>query len=134
MSKILVLSCIAISILLSMTSCEKNIDFRDIIQSDEAFQLTILIKDDRTMLGEKNTISIEPGSLKHQRLINWLNQHPSGWKKTIAVYEPRSVVSQKDFKLNYMGYFISVNYIDKSGSSHHYSKTIDVESLGFLFD
>lgn len=117
-----------------LTSCESQVDFDQIVKADEPIQLTTLVKNDRSMLGEKSEIELLPNTEKHQHFLKWLSDNKNGWKKTIASYEPRSVIQQNDFQLNYMGYFVAVKYKDASGKSHHYSKTTNVEALSFLFD
>lgn len=117
-----------------LTSCESQVDFDQIVQVDEPIQLITLVKNDRSMLGDKTEIVLFPNSEKHQHFLKWLSENKTGWKKTIASYEPRSVIQQNDFQLNYMGYFVAVKYKDASGKSHHYSKTTNVEALSFLFD
>lgn len=117
-----------------LTSCENQLDFDQIVRAEEPIQLIALIKNDRSMLGDKTEIVLAPDSDKHQHFLKWLSENKNGWKKTIASYEPRSVIRQNHFQLNYMGYFVAVKYKDASGKSHHYSKTTNVEALSFLFD
>lgn len=122
------------TLMLAMGACSQQVKLSDWVNLDQPIQVLSLIKDDRTMLGEKNITTLEPGSNKFVQFITWCENNQKGWKKTIASFEPRSVISQNNFKLNYMGYFVSVEYEDQKGESYHYSKTIDLESLSFLFE
>lgn len=117
-----------------LTSCESQIDFDQFVRADEPIQLITLVKNDRSMLGDKSEIVILPNTEKHDHFLKWLSENRSGWKKTIASYEPRSVIQQKDFQLNYMGYFVAIKFKNASGKTHHFSKTMNVEALSFLFD
>lgn len=122
------------SIIFLAFSCTSELKFEEVVDYTQPFKITMLHKNERTMLGEKTEYSIEPGSEQYIRLTKWLRDNDKGWKKTIAMYDNRSVISQKNFEINYMGYFVSVIFTDKSGHSYHYSKTVDVGALDFLFD
>lgn len=127
-------SCFLFFIIFLTVSCAHDVRFEEIADYSKPFKITMLHKNERTMLGEKTEYSIEPGTDQYSRLEKWLKDNQHGWKKTIAMYENRSVISQKNFEINYMGYFVSIVFSDKDGQSYHYSKTIDVGALDFLFD
>lgn len=122
------------SIVFLAVSCTSEVKFEEVADYTQPFKITMLHKNERTMLGEKTEYSIEPGSEQYIRLEEWLKGNDKGWKKTIAMYDNRSVISQKNLEINYMGYFVSIAFTDKNGKSYHYSKTVDVGALDFLFD
>lgn len=117
-----------------LISCSYEVKLNQVLDKKQPLVIQMIQKDDRTMLGEKSEIEILPGTEDYYKFINWLNSNEKGWKRTIASYEARSIIRQKNFELNNMGYFVAITYKDDRGKSHHYNKTIAVGSLDFLFD
>lgn len=115
-------------------SCTYEVKLNEVLDKSQPLVIQMIQKDDRTMLGEKSEIQILPGTEDYLEFINWLENNEKGWKKTIASYDPRSVIKQKNFELNNMGYFVAITYRDEQAKSHHYNKTIEIGSLDFLFD
>ena len=117
-----------------LVSCSNTVNFDNIIAKDQAFTTTIIIKTNRSMLGDKTIVQVEPDSKDYIKFLEWLNHNSSGWNKSIASFEKQNVITQNDFELFYMGYFVSISYKDAEGKSHHLNKTVEIGSLDFLFD
>ncbi len=126
---------ISILVLFSfLVSCSKTVNFDTFLAEDQPFIVNIVIKTDRTMLGNKTSTEIHPETADYKELINWFRKNTTGWNETIASFEKQNMVVQNDFKLYYMGYYVAISYIDAQGKSHHLNKTVELGSLDFLFD
>lgn len=117
-----------------LVSCSKTVNFDSFLAENQPFTVNIIIKTDRTMLGDKTSTEILPETEDYKELINWFHKNSTGWNKTIASFEKQNMVVQNDFKLYYMGYYVAISYIDTLGKSHHLNKTVELGSLDFLFD
>lgn len=117
-----------------LTACKNDIDFSELIDKDSPLIISIYFQDKRTFEGEERQFEVLPGTEDYEAFIEWVKGNEQGWNTTYAVYEPRGMISQDNFELNYMGYFVVLKYKDQKGKSHRYNKVVGESSLDFLFD
>jgi hypothetical protein len=118
--------------LLTFISCSTQINIDKYIDINSTLTLTVNTTNDQTGLTESETRKIEPKSEKFKKLIEWSNNNRDNWKSTPASYIAKVAVTQKDFRLIYNQGFVVIQFIERDGKAHQYSKTVKKGELDFL--
>jgi len=125
---------LTIIVAIVFTACKNEVDFSQLIDPTKPLNVSIYFQDKRTFEGEERLFEITPGTEDYNLFLEWVKKNEKGWNTTYAIYEPRGMIYQDNFELNYMGYFVVLKYKDQAGKSHRYNKVIGESSLDFLFD
>ncbi len=134
-------------ILLALIGCT-NINFDEYLEKDKPFYLTQYASL-ATSFGTKNytmvpeNYTIVPNTEKHKIFLHWLNQNQGGWQSSPVSYTLLDFISQADTLTNFRILLgkerggatrrVVLQFKDKKGEVHQYSKSTSGEELNFLY-
>jgi hypothetical protein len=121
---------------LAMTSCQSDLDIKDIIDQEANLLLTTSSVDSETSFSTNETEEIKVNSEKWNKLLSFAESNMDGWRSSPASYLGNIYVLQDDFRLIYTkgSEGVVISFMDKNAEPKQYVKKIDKGELDFLTD
>ncbi len=119
-----------------MTSCQSDLDIKDIIDQEANLLLTTSSVDSETSFSTNETEEIKVNSEKWNKLLSFAESNMDGWRSSPASYLGNIYVLQDDFRLIYTkgSEGVVISFMDKNAEPKQYVKKIDKGELDFLTD
>jgi hypothetical protein len=120
------------TLLITLFSCQTNIELAELIDKNSPIILTVKLKEGQ--LNDLRTDTIFVNSDKWNKLQQFANTNSSDWSPTPASYITDFYIRQDNFQL--MGWkdgaSVVINFIDSNGKVNQLTRTIKSGELNFL--
>lgn len=125
---------IGLFITMMLVSCNKDVDFSDVINTNEPYLLEEYLYNENDKLTHSVLDTILVNSSLHNQFTKFLKDHTNEWQATPASYICDFSVQQSDFRL--LGWknseTIIVSFIDQKGIPKQLYRKVNPKELDFI--